>query len=327
MEKEVEIKPKHFTDITNQIIGFNNLSLVEDATKDKMSGVLRDDGKLLDISLNINAVGSETTANLFMLDYNVIDYYNRTVSENALTDIIVKLGIPAEQEYNNIDLSKVRTIPKPVIDTTLHESIDIQLFTYEANIETEYGNKRLSVPYKVMSTLGTSIPTSTDGLYTIHFATVRSWNASSPYVSGQIVVQGGNPYTCKVSNIGIPVTDSVYWNETTEEDFRSFSSGNTSLSESNTLITGQFGMLITRQFKQTLLYDVVSGLSFRTEDDSNVLYTLNLMKKFRELAVIYLEKGDTIKADYLLEKAKTQYIQFKTGKFNKNTITNSRYSL
>lgn len=325
MVREVEIRPKHFSDIVGQIHGYVNRTTYEDPTLQKASGILSDDGNTLDISLNLNSTGNEFTATVFLLDYNTVDYSNRNIVNTALTDIKVATGNPINLNYNSIDLSSVLQIPKPTVIDTFEQSINIELFTYEANVITDYGSKRLSVPYKVNSVGDVTLNSSTDGLYTLHYANVRLWNTASQYMAGQITVHNNVAYVCKVGNTNQHITNSYYWEYATEDDIRNFTGGSTTGRESDSLITAQFSMLISRDFKQTLLYDLLNAVSFRTHDDSNTLTVLELMRTYRELSAIYLGEGDAVKAHYFLEKAKNQYNHFKSGKYTQ--VSDNTYTL
>jgi hypothetical protein len=331
MVKEVEIRPRQYTDIIGQFYGYTYRDAYEDATKQKFNGTLKDEGKTLDLELNINAIDDtarlELTSDIMMIDYNIIDYAQRVVTSNEITDISVRTVSPSNLVYNNIDLSSVLEMPQPIIQDNICEAVEIQLFTYEANVVEEYGEKRLSVPYKVITPSYTTLGTSTDGLYTIHFATVRNWNPESQYVGGQITVYNDIAYTCLQPNLNVSVVNESYWRVTTPEDIRLFTSGNTTGLENDSLIVAQMNMLITRYFKQKLIYDVLTGLSFRTEDDDQAQSVLEEMVKYRELSLIYLEEGDPIKAAYYIEISKTQYNNFKNGKYSLSSNTNSTYTL
>jgi len=277
MVKEVEIRPINFSDIIGQYYGYTTRSSYENPTMQKASGVLSDEGKTLDITLNLNATSKEFTSNIFLLDYNSIDYSNRVITDTAITDIIVRTSDTLDLTYTDIDLSQVLEIPQIATVQTIDQSLSIDLFTYEANVVEEYGTKRLSVPYKVSNDPNLTFNTSTDGLYTIHYANVRQWNSTSQYVQGQITVYNNTAYVCNVANTNQLLGNSYYWSIATEEDIREFTNGNTTGRENDSLITAQFGILITRDFKQTLLYDVLSATSFRTDDDDTALELLYLI--------------------------------------------------
>jgi len=314
--KETEIRSQSVIDIMHQVYGFNNLNNIEDSTKQKVSGNLTDNGKKLSLKLNINTLSSEDTATIFLLDYNLVDYTNKLVNKSALTDLIIRVGRPPTTKYNDIDISDVIGLPQASTYSNAYDTINIQLFTYEANVETTYGSKRLSVPYKIDSDRSSVVTTSTDGLYTINFATVRLWNSTSAYVPGQVVVYNSEAYTCKSINIDSTPSENELWSKTSLEDFRKFTKGFTASNESDSLIVLKADMLITRYFKQSLLYDVLSSTGFRSEDNNESFSILQSMRKYRTLALLYLEQGEGINALYSIETAKAKYKDFRDGKFS-----------
>lgn len=313
MVREVEIKVSQYTNIVNQTHGYDELSSTEDATKDKFLGILREDGTLLDLTLNITMTGEEICSSIFMLDYNAVDYSNRSVLRTQIGDIVVRDGLPPDIYYEGIDLSPVLELPQQTSLIDIENSVDIALFTYEANIIEEYGVKRLSVPYKVIGDTNLSMSTSTDGLYTVHFAIVRHWNTNSSFVEGQVTTNAGTTYTCIVANKGALITDGSFWRVSTAEDIRAFTSGTTATLEDGTLVSSSAGMLITRALKQDYIYDILTGLSYRTEDDLQAKTVLENMKRYRELSLFYLEDSNHLQAQYLIDKAKVEYRHFKYG--------------
>ncbi len=327
MVKEVEIRPTNFSDILGQYFGYTSRSSYEDPTRQQATGILSDDGLTLDINLNLNTTAKGFTSTIFLVDYKSIDYAARTEVNTAITDVIVRTSDFLDLNYYSIDLSEVLEIPQTYTSEILDQSINIELFTYESNVSTDYGTRRFSVPYTSTADLSLELNTSTDGIYTVHYANVLLWEAETQYVEGQITVYNSIPYVCITANTGESLSDSYYWETATEDDIREFTSGNTTGRESSSLVTAQFSMLITRKFKQTLIYDLLGAMNYRTEDDESATNLLNLIRNYRELSVIYLEEGDPIKSYYYIAKARTQYNHFKGGKYTLVSNVSNTYTL
>ncbi len=315
MVREVEARPRNYTDIVDKIYSYDSM-IVEDPTSERFSGQLSDDGKTLDITLNINAPKGDAVAEIMLLDFNIVDFANKTFTSRNLTDLLVRPATPPTLKYTSIDLSEVLEIPQSAEKLTADLEASLRLFTYEANIETAYGSKRLSVPYKVDIPYDYVIANNTDGLYTVNYALVRLWGSTATYVPGQVTVDGTTAYTCLKTVSGTqPEDTNDYWRVATMDDIRAAASGITSGQESGTLIASEVSMIISRYHKQTILYDLVNSLSYREEDDIRALSSLNIVSRYHELCVLALEEANPIQARYFLNKMKVEHSHF-TGPTN-----------
>jgi len=166
MVSEVEFGTK--VDIAGNIKSYTYSNDVE-----LFTGTLSGNGTTLNITVNAQAPCFTYGARKVFVRYVNIDFENNLVLE-------VPLG-ESEITYNNIgatlldgiireysfDLSSVLKIPRKIYNTQGSSEIAVELYTYESNINTDYGSKRLSVPYTITSDTKYRYDKSTDGVYKI----------------------------------------------------------------------------------------------------------------------------------------------------------------
>ena len=170
MVKEVEI----FNTIEAVKTGTLYPPYTTDPSVDMLTGFLTDDGKLL--TVDVNREFSFKHIRMIYLWYAVVDLTTRTVNYTLLETKELSYenhggpSIQIRQSSHSFDLSAVLTIPRRVNISPAVNEINIDLFTYEANISgadgtAVYGKKRLSVPFSSSLDSGYELVTSTDGWY------------------------------------------------------------------------------------------------------------------------------------------------------------------
>jgi len=269
-----------------------------------INGVLSEDGKILDISINIPLPEGPSVSGVrkIYLYFNNIDFSSR------FTDLI-KLEADSVDPYK-YDLSRVLTIPRKVYDTRGTSELLIELYTYEANLTTDYGSKRLSVPYSIYNTDEYSYSNSTDGVYQLFLLDFNIWSTTVSYGIGDIVASpiDGSLYKSLVDdNIAIVPTDPDAWATPTDEDIIDYGYGST---RTQPLLSVYFDMMISRYAKYNYIQPTLDRTSFKKYDNDLAGRTVDELQMFREKAVFELMRHRPIEAAYFIHTMKLVYSKF-----------------
>ena len=271
-----------------------------------ITGVLSDQGKTLTFTVKRD-IGIDVCRKV-SLYYLVPNFEQNYVTEYEIEEKIPSSDVAADTEYV-FDISDVLNVFTSLTPEQLpDDTITVRLFTYEANIVTDYGIKTLHVPYTVSYPGKINTPVSTDGWYVLRVLDTAVWNDITEYYAGDIVwyTEDGFYYKCiQDTSAGInPVTEPTYWTALSEEEDRHLyefgyeSSNPLGVSTVKTVINAN--VLITRYVKQKFIYDLFVKSSFKKYDDIKTITQLEKIMAMREAAVMYLRTNNPIMARYML---------------------------
>ena len=239
-------------------------------------------------------------------DVRLIDY--TLIEETPIDDPTV--GDPSDP-YNRrykFDLSKVLEIPRKVYNSQGTSEITIELYTYEANLTTDYGTKRLSVPYTIWSDTKYEYDNSTDGIYRLYMVDYAYWDPLTSYGEGDIIYVRDHGLYISLSddNIGNDPTleNNTFWSAPTEEERRDFAYGVTKNQPINTVISD---MLITRYAKYYYIFRTLKKMDYKKFDNDIAADKTMLLQLFREQALFHLLENKPISAAESLQQLKLAY--------------------
>ena len=262
-------------------------------------GYLENDGMDLTLISNIPLLREELGSRKVLVYYVDLDY------ENSITKWIhlfssqaasCSTGLVAMAEYK-IDLKPVTEIPKTLYRTGATTDIIIEIYTYEANITTDYGSKILSAPYTVETNELYKYDKSTDGIYRVFLVDIPKWYADGVYFIDDVVELNGGFYKAIVDNLsGVTPTDpdaDQYWEVATDEDIRVYGMGNTANPPLRSVISD---MMITRYAKYGIIGEHIEQMSYKEFDNDEVYQTISLLQSYRERAKYLLMQHKPIDA-------------------------------
>lgn len=286
---------------------------------DLVSAVLTLNGELMTVKVNR---GLKTGyARKVALYYMLPKYEQQLVMEYELFTSGPDNSVDENTEYA-IDLSGVlNSIPHYSPEQIADDSVTIRLYTYEANITTNYGTQTLNVPYTVSYPSNMIAPASTDGWYTLRVVDLEEYDdqASVPYYINDVVWYEDAMYNCIADSAGNIPTDTDYWEAMTAEDERNMHEFGHEISRPiSTLIN--CNMLITRYIKQKYIYELLIKSNYKRYDDIPIVNQLEKLFAMREAAVVYLNQGNPIHARYLLDMITIEVNSFTTNNGERNTI-------
>lgn len=278
-----------------------------DATGQQMfDGVLSNDGKTLNITVGTPVPDQSEGVRKLFLYYCNIDFDNNLLDYTLLgeTDPDYFDGTTArENRTYEFDLSKVLIIPRRVYNNQGTSEITIQLYTYEANITTDYGTKRLSVPYTVSNNSNYEYSESTDGIFKLVMVDFKIWDSGTTYSVGEMVKwstsiyksltdgnQGNNPYS-STSNWGTP----------TSEEMAEFVYGGYPNPPLNAIVSD---VMISRYAKYSYILETLLKTGFKPYDDKYAYELVSYLQTCREGALFSLLNHKPIEAGHKLQQLK-----------------------
>ena len=300
----------------------NDMSLVlsPEDYPELITGVLTNNGDLLTVKVNRKLKsGCARKVSLF---YMLPRYEQQLVMEYQLYSTGPRTDVDETTEYA-IDISSVvETIPHFASEQIADDTVTIRLYTYEANITTDYGSKTLSVPYTVSYPSNMIVPSSTDGWYTLRVVDLELFSSLTQYYVNDVVFDEGIMYNCVADTIGnLPENDvnGTYWVPMSAEEERNmYEFGHDESRPISTLIN--CNMLVTRYIKQKYIYELLVKSNYKRYDDIIVVSELEKLFAMREAAVVYLNQGNPIHARYLLDMITIEVNSFTTNNGERNTI-------
>ena len=298
MVKEVEI-----ASVYEQLAVAQDYSIVPYAKV--LDGYLSDEGMTFHLKVDAPLPNSGVGARKIFLHFVNVDF------DNNLTQN-VKLGETELDSCPNIlegrptteytfDLSEVVKIPRKIYNTTGTSEIVVELYTYEANLSTDYGSKRLSVPYTITSDTKYKYDKSTDGIYQITLVDFPSWSQHINYQEGDIVFESERLLISLQNNNNMPPNDNDWWGVPTEEELLKYATGTTVHLPLRVMIAD---MMITRYAKYGIIKDVLMETSFKPYNDDVAIEKVGLLQSIRDRAKINLYKHKPINALYDLQLLK-----------------------
>ena len=293
MVKEVEFS--NFLEVLSDSMMYS-----EDAGRPTFTGSLKDDGKTLEVT--VLKGGTNGGRKIYVLFGNV-DFDTRMVDYIDVGESELDLNIVNPGKVYTFDLTKVLQIPRKVYDTRGSSEITIELYTYEANINTDYGTKRLSVPYTVESATHYEYSTSTDGVYKVALVDYAYWDNTITYNVGDIVIDSNDTLMISTidGNTGNDPTLSDYWTSPTKEEILDYAYGTTTNEPINSVLSD---MLISRYAKYKYIKEAMSKMTYKEHDNELALAQSLLLQAFREQAMVNIYKHKPIDAAESLQLLK-----------------------
>ncbi len=136
MVKEVEFS--NVSEVLNADLPYSN-----SGDQKLFSGELDEDGTSLDISVHVPLLTELLAKRKLFLFFGNIDYDNKETDyiklEETDFDFCLRDGDSFTDVAYTFDLSRVLIIPRKVYSTRGTSEITVELYTYEANITTDYG--------------------------------------------------------------------------------------------------------------------------------------------------------------------------------------------
>lgn len=267
-------------------------------------GALSEEGKTLDITVGNTLPLPSEGARQLILYFGNVDFDNNIVEYVKIGETALDNSSPAS--VNNVytfDLSKVLMIPRRIYNNQGTSEITIQLYTYEANITTDYGTKRLSVPYSISNDSVYEYDKSTDGIFRLYMVDYKLWNISTEYNKGDIVYYGDGVLISTVDgNIGVtPSTEASSWATPTEQEIIEFAYGSSANQPLGSIISD---IMISRYAKYTYILETLLKTGFKAYDDQYAYELTSMLQTIRERAVLDLLDHRPIKSAYGLQQLK-----------------------
>jgi len=262
-------------------------------------GALAEDGKVLHVKVNIPEISPTDGKRCMFLFFGNVDF------ESKLVDYVKINQVQVAGDIYTFDVSKVLSIPRKVYSTRGTSEITIELYTYEANITTDYGTKRLSVPYSIESDSRYAYDESTDGIYRLFLVDVPTWHSSTLYNMEDVIVHNDVLYiSTKDGNRGEIPGASTSWSDPTEEELLDFVYGTTS---NTPLASVASDMLVSRFAKYSYILETIKRTNYKTFDNDAAFQKASLLQMIRERALFYLMNHKAIDAAAALQQLKLAY--------------------
>ena len=283
-------------------------------------GYLTTKGTTLNVVVHAPLPGIASAKRKLFLYFQSIDFGSKIVDYIKLQesdfDYIQDNQNVTDREYQ-FDLSRVLLIPRKIYSTGGSSEITIELYTYEANLNTDYGSKSLSVPYTINNDMKYEYDQSTDGIYRLVSIDFDPWLVDRKYSIGDIAESGGSLIMSTIEdNIGIP--SSAGWTIPTDEDIFNFCRGNTKYPPIRGFITD---VMISKYAKYKFIKSSLLATSFKKYDDKDAFELVTLLQNLRERAKYKLLVHKPIEAAYNLQTLKiASSPQTDTAKVNSYNI-------
>jgi len=301
MVKEVEFS------IVTELIA-ENIPYSNSIDQNLFIGELESNGTILNIMPRIPLPTGIFAKRQLSLFFSNVDFDNKLIDnvKIAETDLDYCMRDPGEftDKIYAMDISKVLIIPRKVYTTQGSSEITIELYTYEANINTDYGTKRLSVPYTITSDSKYKYDKSTDGVYKLLLTDYEVWLDTRVYGIGDIITIDEGLLISLIDNNSYDITDEEWatsWGAPTDEDKLAFSQGITKNPPPRAIMQD---ILISRYAKYGIIKDVLLSTGFKSHDDRASYELTSLLQNLREKAKFQLLDHKPIDALYSLQMLK-----------------------
>ncbi len=276
------------------------------------------------IMLTINKAIEAGYIRRLSFHFNVVDMELQTVS--PLEILTATQTVATEIDFN---IEKVRKTIIKASSSVVTVNYDITIFTYEANVNTSYGSKRLSYPYTASISENTGFPISTDGWYSLITTDVPIWTVNAAYIVGDVVYHTptNNFVKCTVANTAVgPEDNTTYWTSMTDEAWSVYASATSRRSINDSILRICSELLLTRNIKQSFIFPCIQATSFKDHNDKLAMAALTTITAMREAAVAYLESGDPIKAVNMVNTIPFEY-HTKFGPDKTTVISSNNFTI
>ena len=269
-----------------------------------LEGAISQDGMTLQLQINSTAPNSAVGVRKVMfyyknIDFEALQYERYELLSAAPTSCSTANSAKTKVE---VDLTPVTKIPKKIYNIGATTEIVVELYTYEANITTEYGSKILSVPYTVEGDEGKVYDKSTDGLYELVVVDIPVWASGTTYGTGDVMIYYDDIYVALRDNIidaPLQVPDDPNWVTATDSDIENFAAGFT---PNPPLKAVKSDVLISHYAKQQMIMPAIKKMSYKDYDNESTAVVVNNMQNIRELAKEELYNHKPINAANILQK-------------------------
>ena len=277
--------------------------------QDLFEGHLENNGSRLHIVTHTPLKPSAIAKRKLFLFFGNIDFNSNSIEYIKIHESAFDYIQEGKSVTDNVyvfDLSRVLIIPRRVYNTAATSQLTIELYTYEANVITDYGTKRLSSPYSITSDVKYDYDVSTDGIYKLITIDFESWTPPKVYGVGDIIALNDVLLVSTIADntnniIAEEPTDSepygIGWSVATEDDIAIYSLGTTLNPPLRSFITN---IMISRYAKYNKIKNALLATSFKAHDDASAYELTALLQRFRENAKYKLLSHKVIDAAYEL---------------------------
>ena len=317
------------------------------------SGFLTNDGKTLTVDVN-REIPVYYTRQLYLY-YGNVDYSYSRIDYVSLGSTPLLTNDPSISEVGSshkFDLSSVYSIPTRSASNVPINDVTIDLYTSEANVTDSNGDviyqRRLTVPYTVVGDVTATTPQSTDGWYVLGLVDYKIENISKPskqiFFKGDIIywydsfaesndpdsppIAEGDLWIATKDTYEVPAAGISDWSIPTDEDILNFvlAPRPDNYTECATIVHSD--ILISRYVKQQYIGETLKRISFKKWDDKTAYYEIDRLTSMRELALHYLEIGDSVKAKYMLDMIENEFYEvMNNGNDRELKTRQQRYTL
>lgn len=290
--------------------------------KDVVTATLAGDGTIIHVTVN-KPVGVGRIRRI-ILRYNVVDMQLQSIGGMNIATITQTIATSVDFNIEVVKKTLIRSS-----SSMITVNYDVTLFTYEANINTTYGSKRLSYPYTASISENAGFPLSTDGWYSVSILDIPVWLPENTYVPSDVVYDATLEKfaRCLTESTGqSPATSPDLWEAMTEESWAVYGISSNRVSDNDASLRIVSELLVTRNVKQAYIFPCIQATSFKEYNDKIAMEGLTKITAMREAAVAYLESGDPIKAVDMINRIPFEYHTLFGG--NKPTlISNNNFTL
>ena len=284
-------------------------SYSNDAGQPLFEGYLEDDGMTLKIITHTPLKEESVSKRKLFLFFGNVDFNTKSVEYLKIDETgfdFLQDGKDATDNIYSLSVGKVLMIPRRVYNTYPSSDLTIQLYTYEANITTDYGSKVLSSPYSIEADIKYDYEKSTDGIFKLMTMDFQTWVSSITYDIGDIVVLEDALLVSTISDNNNNVIadetteDTPYgegWSVANESDIQYFSTGVTTNPPKRSFTTN---IMISRYAKYNKIKNALLSTSFKKHDDTQAFELTSLLQRLREKAKYKLLEHKVIDAAYEL---------------------------
>ena len=145
-------------EIFNQI--YQESGALVPSPKNIIEAYLTTDGTL--VKTTINKPITNGYIRRLSFHYNVVDMQLKSIGPLEILTTTQTAAAPIDFNIKIVKKTLIRSS-----SSMITVNYDVTLFTYEANINTTYGSKRLSYPYVASISENAGFPLSTDGWYSL----------------------------------------------------------------------------------------------------------------------------------------------------------------
>lgn len=257
---------------------------------------LSNSSKTLNVKVRVPLTPQEQATRKMYLQFANVDFISKEIEYLDLAESDFDHCTTTTQftdKTYTFDISRVLTIPRRIYSTGSTSEITIELYTYEANITTDYGTKTLSVPYSITSNTNYKYNESTDGVYRFIMVDFEPFLTTRSYGIGDIVAVNDILYKSLIDNNTSEVTVTTAWRAPTKDEIIFYCQGTTKFPPIRGVVSH---VMISRYAKYKIIKDILLATSFKEYDDIEAFSLVSLLQNIRERAKYQLLVNKPIEA-------------------------------